>query len=98
MLESTITKKIMTELRKYPGAWVNKNHGSAFTRRGIPDITFIWMGRTFFFEVKRPFNLPTNAQLHQIKLLNRAGAIANVVYSAEECVVLIKEHSNGNSK
>lgn len=89
-LESTIVKSIITALRKIPHSVVWKNHGSQYTRVGVPDISFFVDGRTFFLEVKRPGKRPSAIQADMARRLRWAGAKVDVVHSKKEALDLVR--------
>lgn len=94
-LERTIVRQIMRMLQTVPNSYALKIHGSAFQRRGVPDIMFLVYWRTpliFFFEVKRLDEKATEAQWVQLERLQRAGAIAEVVYSKDEVHDLLRHY------
>ena len=82
--ESAITKSIIDLFNQIPGSWWMKKHGSAWGRRGVPDVFFVFGGRFFAFEVKQPGEQPTRLQRIEASKLRMAGAIAQVVHSAND--------------
>ena len=89
-LESTIVKSIIAELKKIPCSVVWKNHGSMYTRIGVPDIVFHVKGRTFYFEVKQPDASLSPVQHDLIRRLQRAGIVAKVVHSKAEAMNVVR--------
>ena len=89
-LESSIVKSIIKALQKIPDSVVWKNHGSQYTRVGVPDISFFVDGRTFFLEVKQPGKHPTAIQADMIRRLRRAGTRVEVVHSKKEALDLVR--------
>lgn len=75
--KTLVTDKIVKWLRDH-GAMVQKNHGTRFTRRGMPDIIACHTGRTVVIECKRPGKLGsiTLAQCRQLEAWGKAGALA----------------------
>ena len=59
-------------------------------RAGMPDILFVYGGRLYAFEVKRPGGRATALQLHTLGQLRRAGAVAAVVYSWQDVKEIIE--------
>ena len=73
------------------GGYVNKNHGSMITRKGIPDLTICYKGVPMYWEIKTPDTAKdvSAAQGIQLRLANRAGAFTAVVASYEEAKRLL---------
>ena len=94
--ESYYQEKIISFLKKnYPEGVVWKETAGAYSRRGIPDITFILDGRYYGFEVKRPFlGVLSLLQEQTIKKLREAGAVAEVVTFPEEVQKIIEKKKN----
>jgi len=84
--ESTIVRAIIRHLRELPDSWVLKVHGSSFQRRGVPDILFIWHGRSYAFEVKCPGKRLTRIQEVEIERLRKAGVLAVVVHNEVDVI------------
>lgn len=82
-LEKTIVAKVMAEAKRL-GYWVMKNHGSAYSVKGLPDVLAIRDGRAVWMEVKRPGEEPTRIQEHRMRELRAAGCPVAVVHSAGE--------------
>lgn len=68
-----------------------KQHGSAFTTVGTPDVLGCVAGRMVAVEVKRPGGRPTAAQVAQLAKWRRAGALALVATSADEVRAALEE-------
>ncbi len=88
MLESAISKKII-EWFKHParGGWAVKNHGSAFTGRGEPDIHACLNKRMIVIETKVPVGgRLTEIQKHYLDKWAFAGAVAIVATSVDDMV------------
>lgn len=81
--ESVITAKAL-KLLKEGGILAWKNHGSLYSKAGIPDIQAVRDGTTFYIEMKRPGEEPTPIQAVMIEKLRKAGAPVTVAHSAEE--------------
>lgn len=60
-------------------------------RAGVPDLLGCVQGRLFAFEVKREDQVASRIQRKTIARLRRAGAISQVIYSAEEAIDAIRE-------
>jgi len=59
-----------------------KNHGNAYSVKGLPDVLVIKDGRAAWMEVKRPGEDPTRIQEHRMRELSRSGCPVTVVRSA----------------
>lgn len=82
-LEKTIVRRVMDEARR--AGWLCiKQHGSAFSLKGLPDILAIRGGRCVWMEAKRPGQEPTRIQLHVMRQLAAAGCPVAVVHSAAD--------------
>jgi Holliday junction resolvase len=79
-LERTIVAKVLDEARRL-GWWTMKNHGNAFSVKGLPDVLVIKDGRAAWMEVKRPGEDPTRVQEHRMRELSKAGCPVTVVRS-----------------
>ena len=82
-LEKTIVRRVMDEARR-AGWFCVKQHGSAFSLKGLPDILAIRGGRCVWMEAKRPGQEPTKIQLHVMRQLAAAGCPVAVVHSAAD--------------
>lgn len=58
------------------GAWYFKTHGSAYGRRGIPDIVGSYRGRCLAIEVKAPGRPLAAIQRYELGRASQAGAVA----------------------
>ncbi len=91
--ESKLQLKIRHALeRRWPGSWWFKVHGGPFQPAGIPDLLGCVAGRFVALEVKMPGEEPSLIQCRTILAMRGAGAIAGVVYSADEAEELIVVH------
>lgn len=81
--EATIVKRGMDVARSL-GWWVMKNHGSAYSLAGLPDVLCIKDGRAAWIEFKRPGEEPTRIQMHRMRELGSAGCRCTVARSAGE--------------
>lgn len=85
--ESLLTDKIAGVLRtQYPGSFWVKIHGSNMQHRGLPDLHGVVHGRAVWLEVKIPGGTITDLQVYTLNQLRAAGAVASVVYSAEDAL------------
>ena len=79
---------------KASGWEVVKNHGSAYSRAGWPDL-FCYRRRppwtTMLIETKRAGEEPTELQRREIERITAAGGCAAVVHSLEELLTLMKK-------
>lgn len=85
MLEKTIVNNVIAQARRL-GWWAMKNHGSAYSVKGLPDVLAIKDGRAVWMEVKRPGEQPTRIQEHRMRELEQFGCRVAVVRSAAEAV------------
>ena len=70
-----------------------KETAGAYSRCGIPDVTFILNGRYYGFEVKRPyFGVLSTIQEQTIKKIRAAGGVAEVVTFPEEVQRIVEEN------
>lgn len=90
--ESYYQDKIISFLKNtYPQGVVWKEAAGAYSKQGIPDVTFILDGRYYGFEVKRPFlGVLSRIQEQTIKKIRAAGGIAEVVTFPEEVMKIIE--------
>ena len=88
--ETNLTNKIIRELRKLPNSKVVKIHGGPYQEAGLPDIHATLNGRSVWLEVKIAPNRATPLQEKQLRELRTAGAIAEVVYSVEQAMELVR--------
>lgn len=89
--EKDIEKEIRKHLERKLGAYVIKNHGSAFTKPGIPDLTLCLNGWFIGIEVKNEKGVVSDVQKVHIKNINKAGGIAFVARSLEEVIERLEE-------
>ena len=87
MLESKIQARILKRLKKLNDCYVYKN--IVTSKKGVPDICMVYLGKPIFLEVKRPGGKPTELQEYNIKKIREAGGVAEVVHSWEEVEKLI---------
>lgn len=75
----------------FPGSFWWKNHGGAYSRAGIPDICGSVEGLFVGLEVKMPKGKLTELQKRTLNEISQAGGLAEVVYSPEEAVGIVRE-------
>ena len=83
MSEARIVANIMAEARRL-GFWCMKNHGNAFSVKGLPDLLCIKAGLAAWLEVKRPGHTPTPIQSHRMRELAGHGCPVACVTSVAE--------------
>jgi hypothetical protein len=83
-----------------PEAFVWKEAAGPYTRSGIPDISCVFNGRYYGFEVKRPFiGVLSKIQEETIRQLREAGAVVEVVsFEKEVAAVLLPEQMKRSGK
>ncbi len=91
-LESRTSSTILEWMKTIPDSIGWKNHGSIYTRRGVPDIVFHVNSRTIYLETKRVGKkaAPIQADVH--RRLKRAGAIVAVVRSKKEAMDIVRPY------
>lgn len=83
MSEAAITAAIRKKLTA-AGWLVWKNHGTAMSAAGIPDLMALRGGVLLAIEVKAGGNKPTKLQEIWLQRLKANGAVAIVAYSASD--------------
>ena len=83
-LESSIQRSIMQILQAIPSSYVVKIHGSAYGRKGVPDILWIYQGRAIFAELKQPGRTMDKLQRFEAAKIQLAGATHFVWQSVAE--------------
>ena len=96
MNETTLTARIVRALEKQK-VYVRKMHGGPYQQPGIPDLLCVVNGRAVGLEVKVEPNKATQVQEYEHKLIRRAGGVAEVVYSVDEALAVIKQVSQNGS-
>jgi Holliday junction resolvase len=91
MKEKDIVAAILRLLKKTPGCFAWKEHGSMYSTAGIPDIIACVGGRFVAFEVKVPGNKMTKLQEITIQKIKDAKGQAFMVTSAAEVAAILKE-------
>jgi hypothetical protein len=87
-------RRALVERYGADGKWV-KIHGSEMQEQGLPDILGCLRGRAVALEVKMPGEGPTPLQAFRLAEYARAGAVASVVYSADQAIALLDELPSG---
>lgn len=91
-LVTKIKKAITT---RYPEAWIIKQHGSAFSTAGVPDLLVIIDGAAVMLEVKaaKPMESAnsvmsrvTPLQMETITKIRKAGGVAEVVWDVDQAL------------
>lgn len=89
--ESAVQARVRRYLEKC-GWLVWKNHGSAFSEIGLPDLMALKDGRFLGIEMKKPGGRPTKKQLRWIQRINDHGGVAAVVDNLEDLKELLRNH------
>ena len=94
--EAQLVAKIKkTVQERYPQAWVIKNHGSAYSTAGVPDLLIIIDGAAVLLEVKAPkagesaasvMSRVTPIQMNCIEQIRKAGGVAEVVWDVAQAL------------
>jgi len=90
MRERDIQKKIVKFLVS-KGAYVVKQHGSMYTRAGIPDLLICHKGRFLAIEVKRAEGILTDLQKYHLEQIKKASGQAIVARSVEDAERIIND-------
>lgn len=77
--EKSVLDRITDWLDALPGCEWRKRHGDVFAVSGDPDLSILWMGMHFEFEVKRPGEKARKIQAYRLKRWAQAGAVTGVV-------------------
>ncbi|HVA92198.1 MAG TPA: VRR-NUC domain-containing protein [Chloroflexota bacterium] len=93
-LEASIVRAILVLQKRYPMLLLRKTSGSKY-RRGTPDLLGCYRGRALALECKRPGGKPTPLQAAELAAWWSAGAIAEVVHSADEVIEILKGLDRG---
>lgn len=79
--ESAVVAKVKKLFKDtFPGCEVCKIHVSPRHNRGFPDLLIVTEYATFFIEVKRPGNKPTDLQRSRLKSFQDSGKESVVCY------------------
>jgi len=92
-LETNLTRRILKNLKAY-GKFI-KIHGSPYMVTGTPDILGCFDGMMVCIEVKTPEGSLRNAQRHQLKAWQAAGALSLAAASWEEIEDALKKLKMG---
>jgi len=71
----------MDALRRLPNTWVFKVHGGPYQAAGVPDVLVLRHGVLFGIELKRPGEVPTPLQQHQLDAIERAGGRTAIIFT-----------------
>lgn len=78
--EKNFENKVKTFLTD-AGCWFLKYWGgAAYTKSGVPDILVCCKGRFMGVEVKAPNGKPSDLQIYNLKMIDRAGGLAILLY------------------
>lgn len=93
--EARLTAACVRELTKMkragePVEWL-KVHGSGMQRRGEPDLSITYHGRSVKAELKAPRGRPTKLQEYRMDQWRRAGAIVGTVHTVEDLRGLLEQ-------
>ena len=88
--ESAVVKRIKTWLKE--NGWVVwKNHGSAYSEVGLPDLMGVRGGVFLALEIKGPKGRTTAMQEKWVRDIRRAGGVAGVARSVEDVEEILRE-------
>lgn len=100
--ESKLIRKIRDAIQaRWPESFVIKNHGSAFSTAGIPDLFVIVKGYLIALEVKAPrpgesdasvMSRVTSIQNERMRQLRRAGATAEACWDVDQAVEIVARY------
>lgn len=90
--ERAIVAEIRRGLHRL-GYWTVKVHGDQYQVGGVPDLLCCCDGRFVAFEAKRPGEEPTPLQLYTLDEIRKAGGVAEVVESLEDCLRVLADRS-----
>lgn len=89
--EKDIELEIRKHLERVLGAYVIKQHGSAFTKPGILDLTLCLNGWFISIEIKNEKGVVSPQQKVHIRNIIKAGGIAFVARSLKEVLDKLEE-------
>lgn len=94
--ESVYQANIIKRIKeRFNAIFVWKEAAGPYSKQGIPDISVVYKGRYYGFEVKRPYiGKLSTMQEQTIKKIRAAGGIAEVVSFPKEVEVIL----NGKAK
>lgn len=78
-MEKTIENKIRKQWEEAGGV-VYKNHGGAYTKKGVPDLTGVLKGIYVALEVKAPNGDPKPVQLRHLQEIANADGVAAIIF------------------
>lgn len=86
--ETLLQRNIVKALKKQWGnhIWILKTFGSAYQKRGVPDLLVSLLGHFMAIEVKMPGNQPTENQRATMWEMSQAGIRTFWVTSVDEAV------------
>ena len=97
MNESGIQKKITDWLTTQKIFW-QKNHQTAYSRAGIPDLTVCVNGMFLALEVKTPSGKPSPSQLLELRKISQSGGRSEIVRSLDEVRKIVAEMQNAQQR
>lgn len=89
MLKECVTWLKMLQKLGEPIWWV-KQHGSQYSKAGVPDLHITYRSCCFWVELKSATGKPTDLQLHMLKQIENAGGYVGVVRSVEDLKNLMR--------
>ncbi len=94
MNEHALTEKAKKWLKDQPDLWYLKVHGGPRQRAGVPDLLLCVRGVFAAVELKNPEGspseqVPSPAQMHQLRLIANAGGRCRTATSLEEVQGLV---------
>lgn len=81
-MEKTIENNIRKQWEDAGGV-VYKNHGGAYTKKGVPDLTGVLKGIYVALEVKAPNGDPKPVQLRHLQEIADADGVAAIIFDAK---------------
>ena len=93
MKEKTIQEHIIKRMRS-AGWYVRKNHGSMYSKAGVPDLICHKEGGTLYIEVKQPGKQATIIQRKEMAELRKYGISSVVATSPEDVRIFWDEPEN----
>jgi hypothetical protein len=88
MLEKKRQKNIIDYINLSPNSFVVKVHGSALSRRGLPDLIGSYRGTPFAVEIKQPGNYPSKLQRKWLDKFKAGGYVTGIVRYIEDFINL----------
>lgn len=100
--EAKLVKKIRDAIKeRWPECFITKNHGSAFSTAGIPDLFVVIKGHLIAIEVKAPrpgesdasvLSRVTPLQIERMREIRRAGGTAEACWDVEQALDIIERY------